>query len=855
MANMVAQQDQATSHLTSLLSTALEQHELSGLSEVLRNIAEAVEACGCILWEVAPVSRLNDDPPSGRLFVLAQSFQAERTPIFYELPYYSSRTGEAVSTKQTINLTNVEADKAVHRDDFIEQMRINSMCIVPIIFTDGNQGTVNVYRNCGRSFSDDEVRQIKDLASLVPTLYGMIIGRVSSDVSDKVTEDLRQAETRAAKSLLSKNEIKEVIQSICNRIADTLQCIETSIFFDDPLETPGIYSLIATTWPWLEHFWKNKYQKGDSGLTGWVLTKNEPIMIFDLANFDKDIQAIHSKYPGLVWEDSLRIKQDDIKRAIRDYLNLDEKAKLQPLSFMAVPIVMGEKVLGVIRCCTAKQGPYHFGNRELTFLKLIAAQLGQYWSNWLNRREMQEEIRTWQKLAEKVNQLNDSVLDKLIVEVNYEEHDFDFDLYQEEVFKDALESISSIISDAKILDIQILNEDTRNLYFAYTHGDAWSEGSEEERQQRLDGKFPVDGDPPQSIGAWVVQNKKSRLVKKLVDDRDGKFPEAKRLIVAPIKVEDKIFGVIDIRGVGSCDFPEHAEVIANLIGQQLGLYLHLAKTIVKLELGKTQQTQVFQDLGHQIRSPIIQAYKTVNSVIADEFRKLQSRSHDPQISDGNSQILVAAKLRLNLAAVRGLCGKARRVAASTRLFADLARGEPIKPDLSILTDDELVRILIEAATDNRVMTDPASHLRFHVKGQTFRIFDSVTVLGDLDLLGQAVNTVLDNAGKYSFEESEVQISGGLMEETEEFFISVLNKGIKILPGEVASCVKRHWRSEAARAVTGEGSGIGLWIVKHIMDAQSGRLEIVPTTKEYLTEVRLVLPFIRKSGGHHAYSDS
>jgi signal transduction histidine kinase len=45
--------------------------------------------------------------------------------------------------------------------------------------------------------------------------------------------------------------------------------------------------------------------------------------------------------------------------------------------------------------------------------------------------------------------------------------------------------------------------------------------------------------------------------------------------------------------------------------------------------------------------------------------------------------------------------------------------------------------------------------------------------------------------------------------------------------------------------TGEGSGIGLWIVDHIMKAHEGELIVVPTTSDGITEVKLVFPSIER----------
>ena len=110
---------------------------------------------------------------------------------------------------------------------------------------------------------------------------------------------------------------------------------------------------------------------------------------------------------------------------------------------------------------------------------------------------------------------------------------------------------------------------------------------------------------------------------------------------------------------------------------------------------------------------------------------------------------------------------------------------------------------------------------------------------DYDLLEQALNNVLDNAGKYSYDNTTVRIVASRT--GKDLCISVINTGIKIEQREIESCKMRGWQSDAARSVKGEGRGIGLWVVDHIMRAQGGTLVIRPTGANGETEVRLEFP--------------
>ena len=79
-----------------------------------------------------------------------------------------------------------------------------------------------------------------------------------------------------------------------------------------------------------------------------------------------------------------------------------------------------------------------------------------------------------------------------------------------------------------------------------------------------------------------------------------------------------------------------------------------------------------------------------------------------------------------------------------------------------------------------------------------------------------------------------------MENGDKFFISVANEGLQIRGDETKKVMEREYRSETARK-TADGHGIGLWIVAKIMEAHGGRLMVIPTTGQNVTEVRLVFP--------------
>jgi signal transduction histidine kinase len=94
---------------------------------------------------------------------------------------------------------------------------------------------------------------------------------------------------------------------------------------------------------------------------------------------------------------------------------------------------------------------------------------------------------------------------------------------------------------------------------------------------------------------------------------------------------------------------------------------------------------------------------------------------------------------------------------------------------------------------------------------------------DQDAVKQALTNLLDNAIKYSTVNKEIGIK--LVEESQRIEIHVHDKGIGIPASEQNKIFKGFYRAENAQQVDPKGLGIGLKIVKHIMEAHGGEIRV------------------------------
>jgi signal transduction histidine kinase len=115
----------------------------------------------------------------------------------------------------------------------------------------------------------------------------------------------------------------------------------------------------------------------------------------------------------------------------------------------------------------------------------------------------------------------------------------------------------------------------------------------------------------------------------------------------------------------------------------------------------------------------------------------------------------------------------------------------------------------------------------HVDGEAIVRVDApdgpVVVRADADAVRQAVLNLLDNALKYSPAGTKVAVT--LAAGPAEAVIAVRDSGLGIGPEDRARIFEAFFRSRRAAAHDPSGVGLGLRIVRHIMDAHGGRVDV------------------------------
>ncbi len=202
-------------------------------------------------------------------------------------------------------------------------------------------------------------------------------------------------------------------------------------------------------------------------------------------------------------------------------------------------------------------------------------------------------------------------------------------------------------------------------------------------------------------------------------------------------------------------------------------------------------------VSHDLRAPLtfIRGYATMLMMVGD----LNDKQHDylDRILEGIDQMSALIGDLLNL----------RRIEAGVGI-----RQEPCRLGL----------ILVEAVDTMRA--------RAAAKGITLRLEPAEgapTVTGDRTLLRQAVSNLVDNAIKYT--PTSGQVSVGLGTTHQEAVIHITDTGIGIAPEDQVRLFEKFYRIKRRETGNIQGTGLGLALVKSIIERHGGRVwvESVP----------------------------
>jgi two-component system, OmpR family, sensor histidine kinase SenX3 len=214
------------------------------------------------------------------------------------------------------------------------------------------------------------------------------------------------------------------------------------------------------------------------------------------------------------------------------------------------------------------------------------------------------------------------------------------------------------------------------------------------------------------------------------------------------------------------------------------------------EIRRNEQHDAFINaVTHELKTPIASIRLYLETLKAREVSEEQRREfYDVMLADSDRLLsTVEQVLRAGQLGVRR-----RRLVASPVNLAELAR--------------ECVEL---ARTRYDLGPDRVRYAEAFAGGAPPR------VLGDVEELRVAVSNLLDNAVKYSGKEVDVAVEVGAVDGRAS--VRVVDRGVGIPPGQAKRIFRRFYRVPAHVRARVKGTGLGLFLVRSIVERHGGRV--------------------------------
>ncbi|WP_165062008.1 cell wall metabolism sensor histidine kinase WalK [Adlercreutzia sp. ZJ154] len=218
---------------------------------------------------------------------------------------------------------------------------------------------------------------------------------------------------------------------------------------------------------------------------------------------------------------------------------------------------------------------------------------------------------------------------------------------------------------------------------------------------------------------------------------------------------------------------------------------HLGETfdamIASVENDRKLEQRLTSDVAHELRTPLMSIQANMEAMIDGVYD-----TDEEHLERVNSEVQRLSRL----------------VDALLKLSRLENRSNPMKQDVVNL--GELIGEVVQ--THEQFVTESGLKLTFYTD-------DRVLVLGDSDMIRQAVVNLISNAVRYTPEGGRIDVS--VRRSTAMANIAVSDTGIGLSPEEAKMVFGRFWRADAGRARASGGLGIGLAVVKEIVDRHKG----------------------------------
>ena len=237
---------------------------------------------------------------------------------------------------------------------------------------------------------------------------------------------------------------------------------------------------------------------------------------------------------------------------------------------------------------------------------------------------------------------------------------------------------------------------------------------------------------------------------------------------------------------------------------------------------KKQIEQVEKDRGEYLQNVSHQLVAPLNAI----------KWHIENLTAGRINVERGKKV---LRSVYSQATIAVHLAKNFNLMSNLEADHALKKLKEPLQEIDLRRLLVNLADDFQPLAWDRD-INIVVDDENF---DEVpTVLAMKPLISQVFGNIIENAIKYSNDDTKVIIQGKYVPKSDSFLVSISNRGISLNTEFCKKIFDRGVRSEEAKRKYPAGTGFGLYIARRIIEIHEGKITALTRNGFTVFEVTL-----------------
>ncbi|GAB3775751.1 hypothetical protein GCM10028818_20280 [Spirosoma horti] len=243
---------------------------------------------------------------------------------------------------------------------------------------------------------------------------------------------------------------------------------------------------------------------------------------------------------------------------------------------------------------------------------------------------------------------------------------------------------------------------------------------------------------------------------------------------------------------------EQLEIQTHLLESQATRLTAQAGQLQELDAAKSR---FFTNVTHEFRTPL-------TLIIGTLSEKLHLLTETPETTIRQPEVSVMYR-------------NAQRLLHLINQLLDLSKLESGRLDVRLQTND--IRPLLNVVVSLFSSLAEQRHMRLSVQLSP----EQLPVRYDADLVEKVITNLLANAFKFTPDGGEITVYAGPVMRNEAAFVQIVvdDSGIGIAPDQTERIFERFYQGPASQVDRQPGTGVGLSLVKEIIDLHQGRIQV------------------------------